>query len=291
MPTNSSNTVSNTTPTPTDPDSNSDPLYTLPTPYDVTDVFISFTDSFLYLSTLITPDLQDETDVRSRIKKATAQVGALRPFFRHPDIDLKTKTTVYTATSLNTALWGCKAWTITHSIKCALQVFHHCSLRTILNINMFEVEEQRITDAQTRKRAIVPAILIFLMRRSLRWIGKLAGMPMNRLPRRLLATWVKNPQKQGRPQSTLCNTMIELLQEALQNQVSQHAPLSEWIETAQDVTEISQPCVHTCNGLFICQLYSLPNLLEETDCKEDMPLTLPFCIIHFLLTVDNSDMN
>jgi hypothetical protein len=57
------------------------------------------------------------------------------------------------------------------------------------------------------------------------------------------------------------------------------------------VTEITQPCVHTCNGLFICQLYSLPNLLEEMDCKEDTPLTLPFCIIRFHLTVDNSDMN
>jgi hypothetical protein len=42
------------------------------------------------------------------------------------------------------------------------------------------------------------------------------------------------------------------------------------------VTEISQPCIHTCNGLFIRQLYSLPDLLEETECKEDMPLTLPF---------------
>jgi hypothetical protein len=28
--------------------------------------------------------------------------------------------------------------------------------------------------------------------------------------------------------------MIESLQEALRDQVSQHAPLSEWIETAQD---------------------------------------------------------
>jgi hypothetical protein len=43
-----------------------------------------------------------------------------------------------------------------------------------------------------------------------------------------------------------------------------------------DVTEITQPCIHTCDGLFICQLYSLPDLLEETECKEDMPLTLPF---------------
>jgi hypothetical protein len=58
---------------------------------------------------------------------------------------------------------------------------------------MFEVKEQRITNAQTRKRANIPDILIFLMRRSLRWIGKLARMPMNRLPRQLLAAWVKNP--------------------------------------------------------------------------------------------------
>jgi hypothetical protein len=61
--------------------------------------------------------------------------------------------------------------------------------------------------------------------------------------------------------------------------------------TQHFLTEITQPCVHTCNGLFICQLYSLPNLLEEMDCKEDTPLMLPFCIIRFPLTVDNSDMN
>ena len=57
------------------------------------------------------------------------------------------------------------------------------------------------------------------------------------------------------------------------------------------VTEITQTYVHTCNSLFICQLYSLPNLHEETDCKEDMPLTLPFASFVFPLTVDNSDMN
>jgi hypothetical protein len=126
---------------------------------------------------------------RSRIKKVTAQVGSLRPFFRHPNIDLETETTIYIATALNTALWGCEAPT---PIKYALQVIHHRSLRTILNINMFEVKEQRITNAQTRKHANVPDILIFLARRSLRWIGKLARMPMNRLPCNLFAAWVNN---------------------------------------------------------------------------------------------------
>jgi hypothetical protein len=67
-----------------------------------------------------------------------------------------------------------------------------------------------------------------------------------------------------------------------------------WVQLSDSIsslTEITQRCIHMCNGLFICQLYSLPNLLKEMDCKEDTPLMLPFCIIRFLLTVDNSDMN
>jgi hypothetical protein len=46
--------------------------------------------------------------------------------------------------------------------------------------------------------------------------------------------------------------------------------------TGPVMTEITQPCVHTCDDLFICQLYLLPDLLEEMDCKEDTPLTLHF---------------
>jgi hypothetical protein len=227
-PNNPTNSSTNTVP------ANSDPNYTLPAPFNVADGFISFTEAFLYLGTIITPDLYDDTDVRSRIKKATAQIGALRTFFRRPNIDLETKTTVYTATALNTALWGCESWATSSTVKHALQVFHHRSLRTILNINMFEVEEQRITNTEVRKRANVPDILIFLTRRNLRWIGKIARMPMNRLPRRLLAAWVQNKRKAGRPQNTLRNTMIDSLQQVLGDQVSEHAPLSEWIETAKD---------------------------------------------------------
>jgi hypothetical protein len=65
-------------------------------------------------------------------------------------------TTVYATVALNTVLWSCEAWTVTDSIKCALQVFHHRSLRKILNINMFKVKERRITNAQTQKCANVP---------------------------------------------------------------------------------------------------------------------------------------
>jgi len=48
----------------------------------------------------------------------------------------------------NTVLWRCESWSLTEENKRQLQVFHHRSLRKMFNINMFEVEEQRITNAQ-----------------------------------------------------------------------------------------------------------------------------------------------
>jgi hypothetical protein len=56
----------------------------------------------------------------------------------------------------------------------------------------------------------------------------------------------------------------------------QQLNLSLKFDTIGFLTEIKQPCIHMCDSLFICQLYSLPDLFEETECKEDMPLTLPF---------------
>jgi len=57
---------------------------------------------------------------------------------------------------------------------------------------------------------------------------------MDRLPRRLLAAWAVNPRRRGRPQLNLRNTMTESLQEVLDTQVSDNAPLIEWIDTARN---------------------------------------------------------
>ena len=202
--------------------------------YNVADGFISFTDSFQYLGSIISSDLKDDKEIRARIKKASSQVGALRPFFQCPHVALETKVRVYVQIPLNTVLWGCESWALTEDLKRELRTFHHRSLRRILNINMFEVEEQRIRNADVRNRADVPDILVFARRRQLRWIGKLARMPSQRLPRRLLTAWVQNPRKRGRPQFNLRNTMIETLQEALDDQVDEHGCLHGWIDTARN---------------------------------------------------------
>jgi hypothetical protein len=121
-----------------------------------------------------------------------------------------------------------KSWTVTNSIKYSLQTFNHCSLHSILNINMYEVEEQWISH-QCQDLKNVPTSKTSLS-------SSQEKNATNRLPHCLLATWVSNPRKKGCLQASLYNTMINLLhlQQALQDQVSESAPLSKWIETAQD---------------------------------------------------------
>jgi hypothetical protein len=63
--------------------SNFDPNYILPAPFNIANGFISFSDSFLYLGSIITPDLRDNTDVKSRIQKSYSTSW-------HPEILLQT---------------------------------------------------------------------------------------------------------------------------------------------------------------------------------------------------------
>jgi hypothetical protein len=109
--------------------------------------------------------------------------------------------------------------------------------------------------------------------------------------------WKKYYAKQKHKMKREYNTVVRCLEKSREEiaKVRDQQKLAvRWWQMhsgKQVVTGITQPCEHTCDGLFICQLYLLPDLLEEMDCKEDTPLMLPFCIVCFPLTVDNSDMN
>jgi len=118
--------------------------------------------------------------------------GALRSFFRHPYIDLMTKMQEahvphHAAQHCPLGMWIMVPHWRKQETTTSLPPLH--SLRKILNINMFEVKEQRITNVQIQQKANIPDILIFLKWQQLRWVGKLARMPMDRLPRRLLVAW------------------------------------------------------------------------------------------------------
>ena len=51
----------------------------------------------------------------------------------------------------------------------------------------------------------------YIARRQLRWLGHVSRMPFDRLPRRLLSSWLPYKRPRGAPEMTFGKTMIKAL--------------------------------------------------------------------------------
>ena len=51
----------------------------------------------------------------------------------------------------------------------------------------------------------------YIARRQLRWLGHVSRMPFDRLPRRLLSSWIPYKRTRGAPEMTFGKTMIKAL--------------------------------------------------------------------------------
>ena len=72
--------------------------------------YVSFCLNFLYLDSWISYDLNDEYDIKARIKKANNAMGALKCFWSAPEVDTHAKYLIYMAIPFNLLLWGCESW-------------------------------------------------------------------------------------------------------------------------------------------------------------------------------------
>jgi hypothetical protein len=58
----------------------------------------------------------------------------------------------YKAIIVNLLLWGCESWALKAEDRRHIKVFHHRSLRQMLNIMINDVMEQHISNEEARKR-------------------------------------------------------------------------------------------------------------------------------------------
>ena len=192
---------------------------------------ITFCAQFKYLGSMIVNNLKDEIEVNTRIKKANMQFGALRHIFNNQKVRLRTKVLLYKSIILNTVLWGCESWALSAASKRKLEVFQNNIIRKILRINMYMVEHEHITNFQIRALFFnIPSILKIIQARQLKWLGKISVMEKNRMPRQLLACWIQNPRKRGRPQLNIRNNYTEALTNFFP-QMNQKALLKTWFPT------------------------------------------------------------
>eukprot|EP00978_Attheya_sp_CCMP212_P004779 scaffold10488_cov32-Attheya_sp.AAC.1 len=151
-------------------------------PIAVADGQVEFTDSFKYLGSVITDDLEDSKDIDIRIKTATQAMGALNKYFKCKQVPLEAKRNIYLAIPMNLVLWGVESWGLPEDSLRKLRVFHHRSIQKILNINMYEVEEKKITNKQIQEQIDIAEIDDLIAKRQLNWLGKIARMDENKLP-------------------------------------------------------------------------------------------------------------
>ncbi len=156
---------------------------------------ISFVEQFSYLGSLVHWTLSDSTAVRNRIKKASAAFGALREcIFATRYVPLHAKATLYKSGVLSVLLYGCESWSLKASDLAALSAWHNACLRTMCRITMLQVREHRISNEDIYTRTGVKPIEFYFSCRTLQWAGHVARMPLSRLPRRLLTSWIQAPR-------------------------------------------------------------------------------------------------
>jgi len=198
--------------------------------FEVADGFVSFTDEFKYLGSLIHNSLTANADVDQRITKATAAFGALRKcFFSNKHITPKDKGIVYTALCLSVLLYGSECWCLTEKLFDKLRGFHHRCVRAMCHVNMHTVIKFRLPTANLLYRLNIKSLDYYYNTRLLRWAGHVARMPMNRLPRKLLTGWVNHKRPRGGVQMTFGRTLNKAL-------LSAKIPVSfdKWHAHAQD---------------------------------------------------------
>jgi len=191
-------------------------------PLVVNDHEVAHVPSFLYLGNMLTPDARFNQAVEHRLACASRAFGALQCLFRDRCLTLRTKRMLYAVCVLTTLLYGAECWATLKRDEARLDAFHHRCLRAILGVS----KRDQVRNVDLRKRwgdATVPSDL--LRCRRLQWLGHVARMPADRLPRKLLFGWLPHRRPAHGPRLRWKDRVQADLQKC---------DIREWFQQCQD---------------------------------------------------------
>ena len=177
--------------------------------------FIPIVSEFKYLGSYLARDCRDDTDVDARIRSAGAAFGALRKcLFSSSQVWAAAKRAVYVGLVLSILLYGSECWCLTEVLFNRLRSFHRRCVREMSRVSMKHSREHRLSDSELRSRLGLQTIDVYISRRQLGWAGHLARMPFERLPRKMLSSWVRADRPIGAPQFTYARGLLKALGKA-----------------------------------------------------------------------------
>jgi hypothetical protein len=166
--------------------------------------YVPYVQQFCYLGCILTRDLQDDEEINYRLRKATGAFQSLRKgVFTNRKLTRLTRTTCLPVYVLPHLLYGCETWSMTQTTISKIEVFYNDCLRTILGLSRFSAHYLLgLRNKELRANCKVSPILSLIELHRSRWIEKMANMPPDRAPRKLLNCWINHPRLVGCPQQT-----------------------------------------------------------------------------------------
>ena len=210
-----------------------------PTASDTADImlndneFFGFCTKFKYLGTYFANSLDDSTDIRNRISKASGAFATMKRVLQSMEIPEPTRVRAYEATVLNILLYGCESWALKEADRKKLEACHHRFLRGILKISMFDVKEQHIKNTEIRERLNCNSLEQHMELRRARWLEKLALMSTTRNPRKAFVSWTPHPRPTGRPHQSIRHGYASTIKKSL-GIPDRNSSFNSWMNMARD---------------------------------------------------------
>ena len=150
---------------------------------------------FKYLGSLIEAHGRMTGEVTHQIAQASKVLSELRSsVFTACDLSLETKRLGYQSAVLDVLLYGVETWVPTQVLVRKLETFHRHCVRCIMGIGRSMQWAERITTTQLAECfGIRESIGNLLTSATLRWLGHVACLSDNRMPKKILFGWL--PQK------------------------------------------------------------------------------------------------
>ena len=176
---------------------------------------------FQYLGSILSRNCQDEEDVEARVDLAAGAFGTLRDcLFSSPRICIVAKAIVFEGLVLSILLYGSECWSLTEKCMNKIRVFIARCLRSMNRVTRKHTREYRISNEELRNRAGLLTPDAYVMRHQLRWAGHVSRMNWNRLPRKMLSSWVEHKRLVGAPEFTYGRGLMKSIRKLNLNELN-----------------------------------------------------------------------
>ena len=114
-------------------------------------------------------------------------------------MSIEAKARAFTAFVLSILFYQSECWALREDQQRRVEVFFNHCIRCMTGVNSFIQWREHITTEQLAERAGLRTGASYLDERCLRWIGHVARMDSERLPRKTLFAWYHTSRAEGRP--------------------------------------------------------------------------------------------